>query len=386
MATIGVNLLWLVPGVVGGSEEYTLRLLRGLDRFGHDDLWIRLYGQRVLFDAHPDLQNRFEVEVCPDVAAKSLRVVAENSWLAAVSRKDDLVHHAGGVIPFVRSQVSVLTVHDLQPLEMPEYFSAAKRRWMATVIPRSVRAARLVFCPSEFTAHRISSMLGAPPSKLRVIRHGHEECEPGVLDPERDRRFRARFGRYLLLPAITYRHKRHADLIVALDRLRDRFPDLSVVITGRPDSEAEAIRRLTSRLDLVGRVHMLDRVSENELDALYRSASALVFPSEYEGFGNPVLEAMARGCPVVTTDAAALPEVAGIAGLIVPARHPVALAGAIARVLDEPGLAEELTAGGVERARRFSWRDASAELGDCYREALQDVRPRAHRPDNQVRR
>lgn len=370
MATIGVNLLWLVPGVVGGSEEYTLRLLRGLDRAGDEELSLRLYGQRSLFAAHPDLTARFEVSVCPTAAAKSLRVAAENSWLASVSRHDDLVHHAGGVVPLIRSQVPVLTVHDLQPLEMPEHFSKTKHRWLATMIPRSVRAARLVLCPSRFTAERISSLLGASSSKLRIVRHGHEECEPGVLDPQRAAELRARYGRYLLLPAITYRHKRHADLVVALDRLRDRFADLSVVMTGRPDVEGETIRRLIRRLELQDRVHVLGRVSEDELDALYRSAAALVFPSEYEGFGNPVLEAMARGCPVVTTDAAALPEVAGTAGLIVPAGHPVALAGAIARVLDEPGLAEELSAAGVERAKRFSWRDASASLADCYREAL----------------
>ena len=371
MGTIGVNLLWLVPGVVGGSEEYTLRTLRALDQLGGDDLWIRLYGQRELFEAHPDLTTRFEVEVCPDViSAKATRIAAENTWLAAVSRNDDLIHHAGGVVPFVRSQVSVLTVHDLQPLEMPQYFSALKKRWLATMIPRSVRAARFVLCPSDFTAARISSLLGTPTSKLRVIRHGHEECEPGVLDAETDIDLRKKYGRYLLLPAITYPHKRHADLIVALDRLRDRFPKVSVVITGRPDSEAAAIANLIDRLKLQDRVHLLGRVSEGELDALYRSAAALVFPSEYEGFGNPVLEAMARGCPVVTTDATALPEVSGMAGLIVPAGHPIALAGAIARVLEEPGLAEELTMAGIERAKQFSWRRAGTELADCYREAL----------------
>ncbi len=370
MTTIGVNLLWLVPGVVGGSEEYTLRLLRGLDRAGNDDLSLRLYGQRSLFDAHPDLAARFEVEVCPSVAAKSLRVAAENSWLASVSRDDDLVHHAGGVIPFVRSQVPLVTVHDLQPLEMPDHFSPAKRRWLATMIPRSVRAARLVLCPSRFTADRIASLLGASSSKLRVVHHGHEECEPGVLDPERHAELLARFGRYLLLPAISYRHKRHVDLVEALDLLRHRFGDLSVVMTGRADSEAAAIRRLIERLDLGDRVHVLGRVSEDELDALYRSAAALVFPSEYEGFGNPVLEAMVRGCPVVTTDAAALPEVTGAAGLIVPTGRPTALAGAIGRLLDEPGLAEELVESGLKQAQRFSWRDASARLADCYREAL----------------
>ena len=185
-----------------------------------------------------------------------------------------------------------------------------------------------------------------------------QSCEPGSVAT-------------LLLPAIAYRHKRHADLVVALDRLRDRFGDLSVVMTGRPDAETEAVRRLTDRLGLDDRVHVLGRVAEGDLDALYRSAAALVFPSEYEGFGNPVLEAMARGCPVVTTDATALPEVVGSAGLLVPTGNPQALAGAIGRVLDEPGLAEELAAAGVERAKCFSWRDASAALADCYREALQ---------------
>ncbi|MDH3680193.1 MAG: glycosyltransferase, partial [Acidimicrobiia bacterium] len=262
MATIGVNLLWLVPGVVGGSEEYTLRILRALDQLDDDELWLRLYGQRSLFEAHPDLATRFEVEVCPPVGPSKLRrVAAENSWLAAVSRRDDLLHHAGGVVPFVRSQVSIVTIHDLQPLEMPEHFSAVKHRWLATVIPRSVRAARLVICPSQFTAHRISEVLGTRPDKLRIVRHGHEECEPGVLDPAEDARLRQRYGRYLLLPAITYRHKRHADLVVALDRLRDRFDDLSVVITGRPDTEASAIDALADRLCLTDRVHQLGRVS-----------------------------------------------------------------------------------------------------------------------------
>lgn len=372
MATIGVNLLWLVPGVVGGSEEYTLRLLRALDQLGDDEVWLRLYGQRCLFEAHPDLANRFEVETCPPIGpAKLTRVAAENSWLAAVSSRDDLIHHAGGVVPLVRSQISILTIHDLQPLDLPEYFSAAKRRWLAAMIPRSVRAARLVICPSQFTAERVSTVLDTTPDKLRIVRHGHEECEPGVLDPGEDARLRERYGRFLLLPAITYRHKRHADLVVALDRLRDRFEDLSVVITGRPDSEAEAIDALAARLGLTERVHQLGRVSAETLDALYRSAAALAFPSEYEGFGNPLLEAMARGCPVVTTDAAALPEVSGIAGLIVPTGNPIALAAAIARVLDEPGLADQLRAAGIERAKEFSWRRAGSDLRDCYREALQ---------------
>lgn len=370
MSMIGINLLWLVPGVVGGSEEYTLRLLRGLDLLGYDDLWLRLYGQPQLFERHPDLAGRFEVEVGPKAPSKFSRILLEHSWLATATRHDDLVHHAGGLIPALRSCPSVLTIHDLQPLEMPEHFSSTKQRWLATMLPRSVRSARLVLCPSQFTADRVRSLLGTPAGKVEVVRHGHEPVEPGVRDLDVDRRLRARYGRFLLLPAIAYAHKRHVDLIDALDRLRHRFDDLSVVLTGRSGPETQALTALTEELGLSDRVHQLGRVSEEELDDLYRSATALVFPSEYEGFGNPVLEAMARGCPVITSDAAALPEVVGSAGLMVPSGHPVALAAAIARVVSEPGLGDELARAGIERSRQFSWDEAGRRLAECYRRAL----------------
>jgi alpha-1,3-rhamnosyl/mannosyltransferase len=374
MATIGVNLLWLVPGVVGGSEEYTLRLLRAFSEVGEPGLGLRLrlYGQRALFGAHPDLAERFDAVVAPDLStgSKLARIAAEHSWLARATAGDDVVHHAGGVVPAVRSRPSILTIHDLQPLELPWYFSAAKRRWLGTMIPYSARVARMILCPSEFTAGRVRDLLGVPASKIQVVRHGHAACQPGILDPEADARLRASFGRYLLLPAIAYRHKRHADLITALDLLHDRLTDLAVVITGRAGPESEALADLAGRLGLSERVHQLGRVSEAELDALYRSAVALVFPSEYEGFGNPVLEAMARGCPVVTTDAGSLPEVAGRAGLVVPTGDPEALAAAVARVLDEPSLPGELRRAGLERAQRFSWAASGRDLAAGYQRAV----------------
>ncbi|MCP4222023.1 MAG: glycosyltransferase family 4 protein, partial [Actinomycetia bacterium] len=180
-------------------------------------------------------------------------------------------------------------------------------------------------------------------------------------------------GRYLLLPGIAYAHKRHRDLLLALDRLRDRFDDLSVVLTGTPGPESEALAAQAAELGLDHRVHVLGRIPEEELDNLYRSAAALVFPSEYEGFGNPVVEAMARGCPVITTDATALPEVVGDAGLTVPVGRPEALAAAVARVLEEPDLADNLRWAGVERATQFSWDAAGSCLAECYRRAVRQA-------------
>jgi alpha-1,3-rhamnosyl/mannosyltransferase len=376
-ATIGVNLLWLVPGVVGGSEEYTLRLLRSLDTVDADDLWLRIYGRRELFDTHPDLARRFECEVAPARGGKPARVAAENTWLARATRHDDVVHHAGGVVPLVRSRPAVLTIHDLQPLEMPQNFSMVKRRWLRAVIPRSAHAARLVVCPSRFTADRIHDLLGVPETRTRVVPQGHDDdpVDEGISGAGEGTaaELHRRYGRYLLYPSISYAHKRHIDLVAALDHLRNRFADLSVVFTGRPGPEDGNLRAQAAERCLSERIHLLGRVPVDELDALYRSAEAVVIPSEYEGFGNPVLEAMARGRPVIVADAGALPEVCGDAGLVVAVRHPVALAAAVARVLDEPGLAERLSVSGLERSRDFSWSEAGRRLAGVYRSALQPV-------------
>jgi alpha-1,3-rhamnosyl/mannosyltransferase len=299
MATIGVNLLWLVPGVVGGSEEYTVRLLRALSELGSGPaqgdgagpaagelgaergLRVRLYGQPSLVDAHPDLAERYETVLAPTAVSRSklARIAAEHTWLASATARDDLVHHAGGVVPAVRSQPSIVTIHDLQPLELPAYFSAPKRRWLATMIPYSARVARLVVCPSEFTAGRVRELLATPPGKVRVVAHGIAGCgtRPAGDAPQAssgEREARSRFGRFLLLPAIAYRHKRHADLIAALDLLRHRFADLAVVITGRAGPETAALHELAGRRGLTARVHQLGRVPEAELDGLYRDAPA----------------------------------------------------------------------------------------------------------------
>lgn len=369
-AIIGVNLLWLVPGVVGGSEEYTLRLLRALSEAEPADLRLRLYGQQRLFSAHPDLADRFETVIAPDCGGgKPGRVALEASWLALVARNDDLLHHGGGVVPVLRTTPSVVTVHDLQPLDLPQHFSTAKRRWLGFMIPRAVLAARLVLCPSRFTADRIVARFGLSPDRVVVVAQGLDSVEPGVRDPDLDRALRSDYGRFLLLPAIAYPHKRHADLVRTLDALR-HHPDLSVVVTGRPGPETAAVERLATELGLDGRVHQLGRVPETRLDALYRSAAAMVFPSAYEGFGNPVLEAMARGCPVITSDATALPELVGDAGLVAPLGDVAALADAVRRILDDPALRARLATAGPLRAAQFSTASAAQQLATAYRRAL----------------
>ena len=370
-AVVGVNLLWLVPGVVGGSEEYTTRLLSALARQGPDDLRLRLYARADLAAAHPDLVEQYEIVVAPRrMAAKGARVAVEHSWLAVASRGDDLVHHAGGVVPALRSTPTVLTVHDLQPLDLPANFSALKKRWLHLMVPRSARSARLVMTPSRFTAERIIDRLGVDPTGVRVVPHGHPPVRPGPPSEPVAAELAARFGRFVLYPAIAYPHKRHVDLLEAFASLAIGRPGLSLVLTGGAAGACSDIDRWCASSPLGERVHRLGRVPADELDLLLRAAAAVAIPSEYEGFGNPALEAMARGTPAVVADAGSLPEVVGSAAAVVPARDPAALAAALARILDDDEWAGELRRRGPQRAATFDDASSATALADSYRVAL----------------
>ena len=383
---IGVNLTWLVPGVVGGSEEYSIRLLNGLGAIGTDGISLRLYGRPDLFDRYPELDDRFQAVAMPMIGGtrttKAARVVMEQTWLARAAKNDSVVHHMGGVIPLRRRQSALVTIHDLQPLDMPENFSRAKRLWLHRMIPYSATSAELVLCPSRFTASRLQEKLGLSASKIRVVPHGHpppdtSESDHDGSDHSENIEMVRRFAgvRFLLYPAIAYQHKRHRDLLLALAALPSDLSDVELVLTGRAGPETETLQALSADLGLGNRVHFLGRIPRTDLDWLYGNAAALVFPSEYEGFGNPCLEAMSRGCPAIVSDAGSLPDVVGDAAVVVPGGDNALWVKAIQQVLTTPDLAAELAAQGYKRAEQFSQTIASQSLLDVYREALGDPSP-----------
>ncbi len=375
--SIGLNLTWLVPGVVGGSEEYSIRLLAGVGRLAESKAALRIYGRQDLFERYPELTDPFLPVVMPGRRiSRPQRIALERTWLARVSASDVVVHHMGGTVPFVRRrgasrQLVAVTIHDLQPVDLAHNFSTVKRTWLGRLIPFAVDHADLVVCPSRFTADRIIDRYGTDRSKLRVVPQGYDidrETDPGRPTPELIDRLDAR--RFVLYPAIAYRHKRHRDLIDALERLPGRLADVDVVFCGRPGPESERLSMQATRAGLTERVHVLGRVPEADLHWLYDHALALTFPSEYEGFGNPCLEAMSRGCPVLASNAAALPEVVGGAGRLLPTGDVDAWTRAIAELADGPDLAADLTRRGRERAAAFEPGMASGRLWAVYRELL----------------
>ncbi|MEL6981014.1 MAG: glycosyltransferase family 1 protein [Actinomycetota bacterium] len=375
-AVIGVNLTWLVPGVVGGSEEYTVRLLEAIGPALAPGCRLRLYGRPDLAEAYPELATAHQwVEAPVWPGGRLTRVTQEATWLARQTRTDALVHHAGGTIPLRGSRPAVVTVHDLQPIEHPDNFGLVKRWWLGRSIPRAVERAELVLCPSPHAAGRLEAVLDVAPERIRVVPHGHRPPpEPDEEDDDRRAAMADRFGRFLLYPAIAYRHKRHVDLVHLLDQLGPQHGDVQVVLTGRPGPESEAVRAEAERLGVGDRVHQLGRVPLADLHALYRAAEALVFPSAYEGFGNPAVEAMGLGCPVVVSDAGALPDVVGPAGLIFAVGDVAAMAEAVALVLDDPDYADGLRQLGRLRAAEFDVEMAAARLADVYREIVDSPR------------
>ena len=359
---IAVNLLWCVPGDVGGSEEYLVRQLLGLAEAG-SQLRPTLYVVDGFTRAHPHLAEVFPTVVASfDGAARARRIAGESTWFRRQTSAAALRHHGGGAAPLGAVRPYVLTIHDLQYRKYPEYFSRTKRAYLGAMIGRSVRRARIVAVPSDYVRDSVIDAYAVAPSNVRVVPHGFE---PDLLtdvtgEGELRQRFMLGDGPVIVYPAVTHPHKNHRFLIELLATSWQN-PDLRLVLTGgRGAAEADVAAATDPRIRRVGRVAAADR------NGLLKMAEAMVFPSQYEGFGAPLIEAMALGCPVIASDSTCIPAVLDGAGLVLPLTT-AAWADALDGVA---GSRAAMIAAGVCRAEAFTARASGAALGDVYAAAL----------------
>jgi glycosyltransferase involved in cell wall biosynthesis len=253
---------------------------------------------------------------------------------------------------------AIVTVHDLSFERDPSVMGLRDRTVFRAVVPRAARRAACVLAVSERTKRDLIELYGLPEEKIVVTPNGIDPAfSPDGPSPDGDA--------YALFVGALQPRKDPQAAIDALALLGDA--DLRLVVVG-PDKGGRAeAEQAAERNGLRGRVEFRGHVPQNELAALYRGAVCLVFPSRYEGFGLPVLEAMASGTPVVATTAGALPEVAGDAAILVEDRNPVALAGGIERALADR---ERLVAAGLARAKQFTWAETARRTLEVYRELL----------------
>lgn len=314
---IAVNMMWCRPGEVGGSEEYLCRQLMGLPA---EDFEVTVFAPSGFAAAHPDIASRHRiVEMHHDARSRGRRIFDESSWLFIKTSSADLVHHGGGTVPLVRRRPIVLTVHDLQYLAFPHYFSRVRLDYLRWAMPRAVRAADIIAVPTEFVRTTIVDAFGVDPGGIVVVPHGIEPTLGVMATPESALRERYGLGDapIVVFPAITHPHKGH-EFLLDVHRKHWSARGVVLVLIGGEGAAEPDIRTLLADPDRAQGVRRLGRVSAEDRDGLIRMSRALVFPSLYEGFGAPVIEAMTLGTAVIASDRACLPEVVGDAGLVLP--------------------------------------------------------------------
>lgn len=362
MIRVGVNLTWLRPGEVGGSENYLVRLLGSIAELAPDDLELVLFVLPAFVEAHPELLEAFETHVAPVSGAKrAVRVIIESTWLPFKARRAKLtiLHHAGGTTPIVRGTPALVTIHDLQYLDMAENFSKAKLRYLKFMVPLAVRSARLVIAPSDYSRQRILKAFGVDGV---VVPHGIDALKVGEQSP-------VTFEKYVMYPAMTHPHKNHELLLRVLDEL----PELHLVLTGSHGDAHEQFMASVDRLGLKDRVHHLGVVPLDALGALYDAALAMTFPSLYEGFGAPPIEAMLAGCPVIASNSTCLPEVVGNGGILLDPGAPAPWVAAVSELISNSARRTELIEAGTTQARKFSPQNAAEAQLDAYRLAVSNL-------------
>ena len=367
MTRLAVNLLSLVPDDVGGAEEYAVRTLSAYARHGPANLRPVLCLSEAALGAHPSLGEAFDVEVHPnDGQRRARRVLAENTWLAA--RTAGLaVHHLGGRIPARTSRPVAVTVHDLQPLDHPENFGPVKGAYLARAVPRSVARADVVVAVSDAVGRQIVDRLGADPDRVVTVSVGAETVASAPSVPAGPPT--------VLYPATTHPHKNHRLLVEAFDRVAARHPDVRLVLTGGRGSAEADVARAIATAEHAGRIDRAGRVPAADLARHLADADVVAFPSTYEGFGIPVLEAMAAGVAVLVADGTPAADLVRGCDAIVGAGDPAAWAEALDRLLADRGHRTDLATRVLAAARDRTWEASAAALERAWRLLLAGSAP-----------
>jgi len=365
---LGFSLLTLFPGRSGGTETYSRALIREFAS-GHGPEQVTLLVNR---HAAPTidpqgLELRHVRSYRPGdsaptrLAGMSAAYLMPKRTAADVPDGIDVMHYPVTVSIPATDAATVVSLHDVLHHELPQLFSRGERLFRRVAYDRGARGADMVVTLSEYSRQGIVDRLGIDPERVVAIpcAPDHElfRVDPSPRDAELDLP-----DRYLIYPANLWPHKNHARLLAAFTALDE--PELHLVLTGSTYGQS---------LPLFGhpRVHHLGHVPFADLPSLYRRATALVFPSLFEGFGMPVLEAMACGTPVVATGRGAIAETCGDAALMFDPEDGEAMADAMRRVATDAALRDDLVQRGLRRAAGYHWSAIAEDHLAVYRRALE---------------
>jgi glycosyltransferase involved in cell wall biosynthesis len=357
-----------------GIGRYTKELLLSMKAVSSQNEIVVLATERQL---DKSLTEGLETHYVTGCRTLPVLMTLGNGILGRLAKRHDLdlIHDPNGIAPFIGlpgNVPGIVTLHDAFPFVHPEshnWLDNWRYRWY---LPSALRKTSQVITVSESSRSDLETHLGLDSDRISVIPegvdprfsptsapNGHEVLKKyGVTSP------------YLLYVGALNGRKNIARMLEAFSIAREQHPDYTLVIAGKKQWKTKSIDEAMSNRDLQRTVHFTGYVDDDDLPELYRSATAFLFPSLYEGFGLPPLEAMACGTPVITSDISSLPEVMGNAALMVDPLDVLSLSNAIKRVLSDPVLRQSMIGRGLTRANDFRWENSAEQTMSLYERVL----------------
>jgi glycosyltransferase involved in cell wall biosynthesis len=379
---IGINTLCLNPGQMGGVEIYIRNLVAHLGRIDSDNEYLVFVSQhnQSIFESGLPLNVRLVVIALPPPSSPIIRALRywrlilspladqlERSGVDVIHYPDSIINPPGIALP------CVLTFHDIQHEYFPRHFPFKTLLLRKLTYGTSARKARRIITDSQFTRETLVEKFRIPASKITPIHRGVDAAfrpDMSLAEVERVRHTYHLPQVFAFYPANTWPHKNHPRLVQAISLLQKKYrSDCKLVLCGQPQWGHDALLAALKVHNLQRDVLILGYVPTEDLPALYRAASLLAYPSLFEGFGFPLVEAMSCGCPIVCSDVTSLPELAGDAAVLVNPYDVEGLADAMWRVLKDHDLRADLVARGLARAGHFSWEQAARQTLQVYRQA-----------------
>jgi glycosyltransferase involved in cell wall biosynthesis len=372
---VGLNLIFLVPGETGGMEVVARELIPELLAQAPPDMRFTAFVNRETAAAGGGPWGELLPAVTVPVNARNRVqwVLGEQTLLAPLAARAgvELMHSLASTAPLWGRFRRVVTVHDLIYARFPEAHQGIRDKGMKVLVPWGARRSDRVIVDSQSTREDLMDMIGIRPERIDVVPLGLGTVRRDAPLAEHELRARFQLGERAVLLSLSAKrpHKNLLALIGALARIAaEERPVL--VLPGYPTAHEAQLRARAVELGIGDDVRLIGWASAAELEGLWATATAFVFPSLYEGFGLPVLEAMARGVPVACSNSSSLPEVADDAALLFDPSDEQAIAAAVRRLLEDEPLRERLRALGATRAEQFTWERTARLTLDSYARAL----------------
>lgn len=379
---IGLNLLYIVPGKVGGTEIYAHELVRALAREAPRTAFVVFCGseaKRSLHGAGWPTNVRIVAVRLPS-ALKPLRILVELFWLPwlALREQVELLHSLGTTAPLWSHCVRIVTVHDLIYHHFPGTFPRLARAGLEFIVPRAARRSRRVHADSLATRNDLIATYALPAQRIDVIHLGLGMSAPEKVTHEAELRTRLGLGqaKIVLSVAAALVHKNLHRLLDAFAALLLRgdpgLPAPILVLVGRAGLEHASLIARARALGIESAVRFTDWIDASDLEGLYRMACCFVYPSLFEGFGMPVLEAMQRGTPVASSNASSLAEVAGEGAELFDPLNVGAISSAMERLLGDEPHRQKLILRGRAQAAKFNWQKTARETLASYERVIRE--------------